>query len=98
LESGLTYNDKLTWRDKKAPPGLVKFCGVVMFSLTCAYLWAFHHHHTSILYQGTLALVAIALAALLVARWSNDAKLSESLRFILVAQCVVQIIALFRPW
>jgi uncharacterized membrane protein len=98
MESGLTYNEKPTWRDKKAPPGLVKFYGVMMFSLACAYLWAFHHHHTSILYQAALALVAIGLAALLVSRWSNDAKLSESLKFIIVAQCVAQTIALFRPW
>jgi hypothetical protein len=98
MESGLTYNQNLTWRDKKAPPGLVKLYGIVIFGSTCAYLWAFHLHHASIVYQGFLAAVAVGLAVLLIARWSDDAKLSDSLKLILFAQCVAQAAALFRPW
>ncbi len=98
MASGLSYDDKPTWRSYPPSAGWVKFCGVCTFSLACAYLLGFHAHNKPMLYQAPLAAIAAGLAILLLSRWSDDNKLRDSFKLIVVAQGVVQAVMLLNFW
>jgi L-cystine uptake protein TcyP (sodium:dicarboxylate symporter family) len=98
MGSGLSYNEKLDWGNKPLPAKYVKLYGMLVLLLIGAYLWKFHQHHSSILSQAALAALAIGVVFLLAIRWTKDDKISKSLAWIIVAQCVAQAIGLFRSW
>jgi hypothetical protein len=98
MRSGLSYDEKLDWGNKPLPAKYVKLYGALVLLLIGAHLWKFHQHHSSILSQAALAALAIGVVVLLAIRWTKDDKISKSLVWIIVAQCIAQAIGLFRSW
>jgi hypothetical protein len=60
--SPLTYQNRWDAGNKPFPPTFVKFYGIFICILECAYLWKFHKHHVAAIWQGCMVVIVTMLA------------------------------------
>ena len=96
MNNPLSYGTKIDWGHKTLPPKYTKLYGLVVLLLMCGYLWKFQEHHVSIIYQAIVGALAVAVTIMLISRWGKDDKINQCLFWFMLAQTVVQIVALFR--
>ena len=98
MKEPLSYGTRLDWGNKTLPPKYIKMYGLAVLVLMCGYLWKFHEHHASLIFQAIVAALAITVAIMLASRWTKNDKINQFLFWFLLAQTIVQAIALLHSW
>jgi uncharacterized membrane protein HdeD (DUF308 family) len=96
MNSPLTYDKRPDWGGKTLPPLYAKLYGITVFLLLCGYLWKFHHHNASAVCQIAMGLLVVAVGILLIFQFRKNDKASAILFWVILAQCIGQVVALFR--